>query len=100
MLAVHGQFAAIALDGTSLRGTLARSGGAGVHPMAGITHDSGIVIGRRLVAEGGSEVTWFAPVLDHVPDLTGTVVTADTPHTTRDPAPAMSPAVGATTCSP
>jgi predicted transposase YbfD/YdcC len=77
-------WAAIALDGKSLRGTFARTGGAGVHLMAGITHHTGIVIGQRLVPPGGSEVTWFAPVLDHVADLTGVVITADTLHTTRD----------------
>jgi predicted transposase YbfD/YdcC len=77
-------WAAIALDGKSLRGTFARTGGAGVHLMAGITHGTGIVLGQRLVPEGGSEVTRFAPVLDQVPDLTEMVVTADTLHTTRD----------------
>jgi hypothetical protein len=75
---------AIALDGKSLRGTFARTGGAGVHLMAGITHGTGIVIGQRLVPPGGSEVAWFAPVLDTVADLTGVVITADTLHTTRD----------------
>jgi predicted transposase YbfD/YdcC len=79
-----GEFTAIALDGKSLRGTFARAGGAGVHLMAAITHDTGIVIGQRLVPTGGSEVTYFAPVLDHVPDLTGVVITADTLHTTRE----------------
>src|SRR3954467_10722920 len=52
--------------------------------MAGITHGTGIVIGQRLVPPGGSEVAWFAPVLDTVADLTGVVITADTLHTTRD----------------
>jgi predicted transposase YbfD/YdcC len=80
----EGEFAAIALDGKSLRGTFARAGGAGVHLMAGITHHTGIVIGQRLVPAGGSEVTRFAPVLDLVTDLTGVVITADTLHTTRD----------------
>lgn len=77
-------WAGIALDGKSLRGTFARTGGAGVHLMAGITHHTGLVIGQRLVPRGGSEVSWFAPVLDHVADLTGVVITADTLHTTRD----------------
>jgi hypothetical protein len=77
-------WAAIALDGKSLRGTFARTGGAGVHLMAGITHHTGIVIGQRLVPTGSSEVSWFAPVLDHVADLAGMVITADTLHTTRD----------------
>jgi predicted transposase YbfD/YdcC len=82
--AAAGEFAAIALDGKSLRGTFARTGGAGVHLMAGLTHHTGIVIGQHLVPAGGSEVNWFAPVLDHVADLAGVVITADTLHTTRD----------------
>ena len=72
----------IAVDGKSLRGTFARTGGAGVHLLAAVTHTTGIVVGQRLVPEGDSEITWFAPVLDHL-DLTGIVVTADALHTTR-----------------
>lgn len=72
----------IAVDGKSLRGTFARTGGAGVHLLAALTHDLGIVVGQRLVPQGGSEITWFAPVLDHL-DLAGVVVTADALHTTR-----------------
>jgi predicted transposase YbfD/YdcC len=80
---VDSGFAAVALDGKSLRGTFARAGGAGVHLMAGITHHTGIVVGQRLVPRGDSEVTWLAPVLDQVTDLVGVVITADTLHTTR-----------------
>ncbi|WP_260479126.1 hypothetical protein [Kibdelosporangium aridum] len=44
--------AAIAIDGKSLRGTFGRTGGAGVHLLAGITHTTGILAGcRQLVAD-------------------------------------------------
>ncbi len=81
--------AAIAVDGKSLRGTFARTGGAGVHLLAAITHTTGrdrtdgIVLGQRQVEQKTSEIAWFAPMLDQI-DLTDTVVTADALHTTRD----------------
>ncbi|MGW4482357.1 hypothetical protein ACWEOE_00825 [Amycolatopsis sp. NPDC004368] len=49
--------AAIAVDGTSLRGTFARTGGAGVHLLAAITHENAIVLGQRHVPTGSSEIT-------------------------------------------
>jgi predicted transposase YbfD/YdcC len=81
--------AAVAVDGKSLRGTFARTGGAGVHLLAAITNTTGrqrtegIVLGQRLVPAGTSEIAWLAPLLDGI-DLTGTVVTADALHTTRE----------------
>ena len=83
--------AAIAVDGKSLRGTFGRTGGAGVHLLAAISHTTGedrtdgIVLGQRQVEQKTSEIAWFAPVLDQI-DLTNTVVTADALHTTRDQA--------------
>jgi hypothetical protein len=80
---------AVAVDGKSLRGTFPRTGGAGVHLLAAITHTTGnthtdgIVLGQRQVAQKTSEIAWFAPMLDQI-DLTGVVVTADALHTTRD----------------
>lgn len=71
------------MDGKSLRGTFARTGGAGTHLLAGLLHDRGIVTGQQLVPEGSSEIAWLAPLLDPI-NLTGTVVTADALHTTRD----------------
>ena len=68
--------AAIAVDGKSLRGTFGRTGGAGVHLLAAITHTTGedrtngIVLGQRQVAQKTSEIAWFAPILDEI-DLTG-----------------------------
>ncbi|ADJ41932.1 transposase [Amycolatopsis mediterranei U32] len=73
--------AAIAVDGKSLRGTFARTGGAGVHLLAAITHNTATVLGQRQVPAGSSEITWFQPLLDTI-DLTGRVVTADALHTT------------------
>jgi predicted transposase YbfD/YdcC len=79
-----GELAAIAIDGKSLRGTFARTGGAqGMHLLAGITHTTGIQAGcQQLVPTGTSEIAWLAPLLEGV-DLTGVVVTADALHTTR-----------------
>lgn len=80
---------AIAVDGKSLRGTFARTGGAGVHLLAALTHTSGdptsdgVVLGQRQVEQKTSEIAWFAPLLDGI-DLAGRVVTADALHTTRD----------------
>ncbi|MFD9896542.1 ISAs1 family transposase, partial [Amycolatopsis sp. NPDC059027] len=74
---------AIAVDGKSLRGTFARTGGAGVHLLSAITHDKTTVLGQRQVPVGSSEITWFRPLLDTI-DLTGRVVTADALHTTAE----------------
>lgn len=73
---------AIAVDGKSLRGTFGRAGGAGVHLLAALTHDTGVVLGQRQVQAGTSEIGRFAPLLDQV-DLAGRVVTADALHVTR-----------------
>jgi predicted transposase YbfD/YdcC len=81
--------AAVAVDGKALRGTFPRSGGAGVHLLAAVSHTTGghrtdgIVVGQRQVEAKTSEIAWFAPLLDEI-DLTNTVVTADALHTTRD----------------
>lgn len=80
---------AVAVDGKSLRGTFARTGGAGVHLLAAVSHSTGdaltdgIVLAQRQVEQKTSEIAWFAPMLDQI-DLTDTVVTADALHTTRD----------------
>ncbi|MEU4525782.1 ISAs1 family transposase [Amycolatopsis sp. NPDC024027] len=74
---------AIAVHGKSLRGTFARTGGTGVHPLAAITHDTATVPGQRQVPAGSSEITWLPPLPDTI-DLTGRVVTADALHTTAD----------------
>lgn len=74
---------AVAVDGKTLRGTVPRTGGAGVHLLAALTHHGGTVAAQRLVAIGTSEIAWFAPLLDPI-NLTGVVLTADALHTVRD----------------
>lgn len=73
---------AVAVDGKSLRGTFARTGGAGVHLLAALSHGQGTVVSQRLVPAGTSEITAFAPMLATL-DLEGLVITADALHTTR-----------------
>uniref|UniRef100_UPI001A8EB5A1 ISAs1 family transposase n=1 Tax=Amycolatopsis sp. MtRt-6 TaxID=2792782 RepID=UPI001A8EB5A1 len=75
----HRQFA---VDGKSLRGTFARTGGAGVHLLSALTHHNGIVLAQQQVTTGTSETAWIQPLLETI-DLAGTVVTADALHTTR-----------------
>jgi predicted transposase YbfD/YdcC len=69
---------AVAIDGKSVRGTFARTGGAGLHLMAAFTHEDGVVLAQRRVGQGG-EIAAVAPLLDGL-DLTGTVITADAMH--------------------
>jgi predicted transposase YbfD/YdcC len=71
----------LAIDGKSLRGTYPRTGGTGVHLLAAFTHDTGLVLGQRLVGEGG-EIAAVQPLLDGI-DLTDTVLTADAMHSVR-----------------
>ncbi|MFC5092173.1 ISAs1 family transposase [Amycolatopsis plumensis] len=73
---------AIAVDGKSLRGTFARTGGAGVHLLSAPTHEDGIVLAQQNVTRGTSEISWMQPLLEGI-DLAGVVVTADALHTTR-----------------
>ncbi|WP_240490865.1 ISAs1 family transposase [Amycolatopsis vancoresmycina] len=73
---------AIAVDGTSLRGTFPRTGGAGVHLLSALTHEDGIVLAQQNVTRGTSEISWMPPLLENI-DLAGVVVTADALHTTR-----------------
>jgi predicted transposase YbfD/YdcC len=76
-----GAVTAIAVDGKTLRGTCDETG-QGVHLLAAMTHDSGIVVSQREVDGKTNEITCFQPLLDTV-DLAGVVVTADALHTQR-----------------
>jgi predicted transposase YbfD/YdcC len=76
------EWVALALDGKTLRGTVGRDGGAGVHLLSALTHQRGTVAGQRLVPIGSSEIAEFEPLLAGI-ELTGRVVTADALHTTR-----------------
>jgi len=73
---------AIAVDGKTLRGTCDETGQGGVHLLAAMTHDSGIVVSQQEVDGKTNEITCFQPLLDTV-DLAGVVVTADAIHTQR-----------------
>lgn len=75
-------FAAIAVDGKTLRGTCDKTGQDGVHLLAAMTHGSGIVVAQREVGSKTNEITCFEPLLSTV-DMTGVVVTADALHTQR-----------------
>jgi predicted transposase YbfD/YdcC len=79
----HPEPTAIAVDGKTLRGTVPRTGGAGVHLLSALTHHTGTVVGQRLVPIGTSEIAWLPALLDPIP-LTGAIMTADALHTTRD----------------
>ena len=74
---------AIAVDGKTLRGTCDQTGQGGVHLLAAMTHDSGVVVAQREVDSKTNEITCFQPLLAAV-DITGVVVTADALHTQRD----------------
>lgn len=78
---VAGLRPAIAVDGKSVCGTFARTGGAGVHLLAAFTHHDGSVVAQQQVKQGTSEIAWFQPLLNSL-DLTGRVLTADALHTT------------------
>jgi predicted transposase YbfD/YdcC len=72
----------IAVDGKTVRGTCDENGQGGVHLLAAMTHDTGIVVSQREVGDKTNEITCFQPLLSTV-DLAGVVVTADTMHTQR-----------------
>jgi predicted transposase YbfD/YdcC len=73
---------AIAVDGKTLRGTCDDTGQGGVHLLAAMTHDSGIVVAQREVDGKTNEITCFQPLLSTIA-MTGVVVTADALHTQR-----------------
>jgi predicted transposase YbfD/YdcC len=72
----------IAVDGKTLRGTVPRTGGAGVHLLSAFTHHTGVVLAQRLVPIGTSEIAWLPRLLDPIP-LAGVIITADALHTTQ-----------------
>ncbi len=88
----------IAVDGKTLRGTCDDTGQGGVHLLAAMVHDSGIVMARREVDGKTNEITCFQSLLSTM-GMTGVVVTADALHTS-----ALTPAISSrnsarTTCS-
>ncbi|MFF8530770.1 ISAs1 family transposase [Streptomyces sp. NPDC015532] len=73
----------LAVDGKSLRGAT-RASGRKIHLLAACDHVSGLVLAQMDVGEKTNEITRFRPLLDTLPDLTGTVVTSDAMHTQHD----------------
>ncbi|MFF0087695.1 ISAs1 family transposase [Streptomyces canus] len=78
-----GGLRALAVDGKSLRGA-ARAKGRRIHLLAACDHVSGLVLAQMDVGEKTNEITRFRPLLDTLPDLSGTVVTSDALHTQTD----------------
>lgn len=74
---------ALAVDGKSLRGA-ARAKGRKIHLLAACDHVGGLVLAQMNVGEKTNEITRFQPLLDTLPDLSGTVVTSDALHTQTD----------------
>lgn len=77
-----GPVTVVAVDGKTVRGTCDETGQGGVHLLAAMTHDSGIVVSQREVGEKTNEITSFQPLLDTV-ELAGAIVTADAMHAQR-----------------
>ncbi len=67
----------IAVDGKVLRG--ARQPDGQVKLVAAYDHDAGLVLGQVAVA-GGDEIAALPEVLDTLPDLAGSVISADALH--------------------
>ncbi|RJQ89696.1 ISAs1 family transposase [Amycolatopsis panacis] len=84
----------IAVDGKTLRGTCDDTGQGGVHLLAAMTHDSGIVVAQREVDGKTNEITCFQP-LPSALDMAGVVVTADALHTQREHARRLVAELGA-----
>lgn len=78
-----GGLRALAVDGKSLRGA-ARAKGRRIHLLAACDHVGGLVLAQMDVGEKANEITRFRPLLDTLPDLSGTVVTSDALHTQTD----------------
>ncbi len=73
---------AIAIDGKEVRGAK-NGGGARVHLMSAIDHNTGAVLGQVSVAEKSNEIPYFSTLLDGIKDVRGVVTTADAMHTQR-----------------
>ncbi|MFM9699319.1 ISAs1 family transposase [Streptomyces europaeiscabiei] len=73
----------LAVDGKSLR-CAARAHGRKTHLLAACDHVGGLVLAQMDVGEKTNEITRFQPLLDTLPDLSGTVVTSDAMHTQHD----------------
>jgi len=80
-LTVPAPLRAVAVDGKTCRGALARDGSR-VHLFSIVEHTTGIPLGQVQAPSKGFEIAAFATVLDRI-NLTNVVVTADALHTQR-----------------
>ncbi|MER6596631.1 ISAs1 family transposase [Micromonospora purpureochromogenes] len=74
---------AIAVDGKTLRGSRT-PGTAARHVMTACDQSTGVVLASIDVDGKTNEITRFAPLLDQISDVRGTVITADALHCQRD----------------
>ncbi|MFI5960522.1 ISAs1 family transposase [Cryptosporangium sp. NPDC051539] len=74
---------AIAVDGKTLRGSRTPTTAAR-HVMTACDQTTGVTLASIDVDGKTNEITRFAPLLDHISDLHGVVVTADALHCQRD----------------
>jgi predicted transposase YbfD/YdcC len=74
---------AIAVDGKTLRGSRS-SGSTARHVLAACDQDTSVVLASTDVDGKTNEITRFAPLLDQISDLRGTVITVDALHCQRD----------------
>jgi predicted transposase YbfD/YdcC len=87
-----GLLPAAAIDGKLLHGTLAATGR--VFLVAAVTHDRGVVLGQRQVADKRGETTVTADLLAPL-DVAGMVLTLDALHTTKKTARMITADLGA-----
>lgn len=75
---------AVALDGKTVRGS-ADGERPALHLLSALTHDQGLVVAQRSVADKTNEIPTVVPLLEGV-EITGAVVTADAMHTQKETA--------------
>ena len=68
----------LAVDGKAMRATL--RGKNPVHLLAALDHARGVVVAQVSVNVKTNEIPMFSVLLDQIPDLEGTLVTADALH--------------------
>ncbi len=68
------------MDGKEVRGAK-RAGGERVFLMAALEHHRGAVLARESIDAKTNEIPHLPILLDRLPNLAGTVVTADALHT-------------------
>lgn len=73
----------IAIDGKTMRGTIPKGGGQGVHLLAAYLPDEGVVLGQVMVGAKENEIV-AAPSLVEGLNLKNKVVCGDAMHTQRD----------------